>query len=138
MFPGVFGVKPSPQQSIINFCNANSKLLPPGGEPLILHGSVMGTMVTLRVRLTMQSQHKPIQNFYKYSNDHSKEKLHEKQYNDISRLSFSVTACIRIQQHLSRFRKKPEKQGHMWSFAQVYGSIYISPYQHNISVSQLP
>ena len=79
-------------------------------------------MDTLCVRLTMQPQHEPIQNFYKYSNDHSKEKSHEKQYNDISRLSFSVTACIRIQQHLSRFRKKPEKQGHMWSFAQVFGS----------------
>jgi hypothetical protein len=46
---------------------ANIKLSPPGGERLIYHGSVRGTMDTLRVRLTMQPQHEPIQNFYKYS-----------------------------------------------------------------------
>ena len=63
---------------------------------------------------------------YKYSNDDSKEKSHEKWYNDISRLNFSVTACIRIQQHLSGFRRNPEKQGYMWSFTQVLGSPYGS------------
>jgi hypothetical protein len=44
--------------------------------------------------------------------DH-KMKLHEKRYNDIHRLSFSVTACIGIQLHLSKFRKNSEKQGYM-------------------------
>jgi hypothetical protein len=41
----------------------NIKLSPPGGERLIYHGSVRGTMDTLRVRLTMQPQHEPIRNF---------------------------------------------------------------------------
>ena len=42
----------------------------------------MGTMDTLHVQLTMISAQANTK-FYKYSNDHSKEKWHEKQYNDI-------------------------------------------------------
>ena len=36
-------------------------------------------------------------------------KSHEKRYNDISRLSFNVTACIWIQLHLVGFRKNRHK-----------------------------
>ena len=98
-----------PATKYSKFRSANSKLLPPGGEPLIYHGSIEGTMVTLHVRLTMQSQHKPIRNFV-YTCSDKKEKSHEKRYNDISRLNFSVTACIWIQQHLSEFWKKPREK----------------------------
>jgi hypothetical protein len=69
-------------------------------------------MVTLRVRLTMQPQHESIQNFTSILH-RSQMKSHEKRYNDIYRLSFSVTACIGIQLHLSEFRKHSEKQGYM-------------------------
>jgi hypothetical protein len=64
----------------------NIKLLPPGGERLIYHGSVKGTMDTLCVRLTMQPQHEPIRNFTSILH-RSQMKSHEKQYNDIYRLS---------------------------------------------------
>jgi hypothetical protein len=65
---------------------ANIKLLPPGGECLIYHGSIRGTMDTLHVRLTMQPQHEPIRNFTSILHQ-SQMKSHEKQYNDIYRLS---------------------------------------------------
>jgi hypothetical protein len=65
---------------------ANIKLSPPGGERLIYHGSVRGTMVTLRVRLTMQPQHKSYEFLQVFYIDH-KMKSHEKRYNDIYRLS---------------------------------------------------
>jgi hypothetical protein len=64
-------------------------------------------MVTLRVRLTMQPQHEPIRNFTSILHC-SKVKSHEKRYNDIYRLIFSVTACIRIQLHLSEFRRNKD------------------------------
>jgi hypothetical protein len=69
-------------------------------------------MDTLRVRLTMQPQHEPIRNFTSILH-RSQMKSHEKRYNDIYRLIFSVTACIIIQLHLSEFRKNSEKQGYM-------------------------
>jgi hypothetical protein len=50
-------------------------------------------MDTLRVRLTMQPQHEPIRNLTSILH-RSQMKSHEKRYNDIYRLSFSVTACI--------------------------------------------
>jgi hypothetical protein len=65
---------------------ANIKLSPPGGERLIYHGSVKGTMDTLRVRLTMQPQHEPIRNLTSILH-RSQMKSHEKRYNDIYRLS---------------------------------------------------
>ena len=48
--------------------------------------------------------------FYKYSTCHSKEKSHERRYNDIYRLRFSVTTCIRIQSHLSEFTRNVWKR----------------------------
>ena len=66
----------------------------------------MGTMVTLRVRLTMQPQHEPIRNFTSILMIIQKRNRMKKRYDDISRLIFSVTACIGIQCHLSKFWKK--------------------------------
>jgi hypothetical protein len=71
-------------------------------------------MVTLRVRLTDNAASaRANTKFFTSILHRSKVKSHEKRYNDIYRLIFSVTACIRIQLHLSKFRKNSEKQGYM-------------------------